>query len=64
MVSSHAKIMAVLKVIEKQQQETNEYIGKPCMFGAGLPSAIASVRNKMTNEILAAIASAEDEDEN
>lgn len=64
MASSHAQIMAVLKVLKKQQEETNEYVGKPCMFGVGLPSAIANVRNKMTNEILDAITSAEDDDEN
>ena len=55
---SHDKLMAVFKCIEKQQAETEEYIGKPCLFGIGLPSAIASVRQKMTNEILDAIGEA------
>lgn len=61
-VSSHAQLMAVLKTIAKQQKETEEYIGKPCLFGVGLPSAIASVRNQMTNELIEAIESAKDKD--
>tara|TARA_R100000773_G_C4178005_1_gene88884 strand:- start:290 stop:502 length:213 start_codon:yes stop_codon:yes gene_type:complete len=62
-VSSHAQLMAVLKTIEKQIKETEEYQGKPCLFGVGLPSAIASVRNQMTNEIMEAIDSAKDEEQ-
>lgn len=63
-VSSHAQLMAVLKTIGKQQTETQEYVGKPCIFGVGLPSAIAAVRNQMTNEIMEAIDSARDEEQN
>lgn len=63
MQSSHDKLMAVLDCIGKQQEKTKDYIGTPCMFGVGLPSAIASVRSQMTTELLEAISTAGETDE-
>ena len=63
-VSSHAQLMAVLKTIEKQQKKTADYYGKPCLFGVGVPTIIAKVRDQMTNELIDAIDSARDEEQN
>ena len=56
--TSHEMLMAVLKTIEKQQKKTEDYYGKPCLFGVGVPTIIAKVRDQMTNELIHAIDSA------
>ncbi len=56
--TSHEILMAVLKTIQKQQKKTEDYYGKPCSFGVGVPTMIAKVRDQMTNELVQAIDSA------
>ena len=43
----------VIACLERQHQETlDKFVGKPCVFGVGLPSAIASTRNKIIEELV------------
>lgn len=47
-----AQINAIMQLIDKQIEETKVYANSTCLFGVGLPSAIANVRTKMINELL------------
>ena len=49
---SHKQLMAVLDWIGKEHKRTQDFAGKPCIFGVGLPSAIASHRMKMLSDLI------------
>jgi len=49
---SHKQIIAVLDWIGKEHDRTMDYAGKTCIFGVGLPSAIASHRMKMLTDLI------------
>lgn len=52
-MSNSDKILSdVIACLQRQHNETNErFVGKPCIFGVGLPSAIASMRHEIIGEI-------------
>ena len=52
---SHKQLMSVFDWVGKQHDLTQDYAGKPCVFGVGLPSAIASHRNKMLVDLIETI---------
>tara|TARA_Y100001937_G_scaffold122069_1_gene181851 strand:- start:784 stop:990 length:207 start_codon:yes stop_codon:yes gene_type:complete len=56
-----AQINAIMDLIDKQIEETKVYANSTCLFGVGLPSAIASVRTKMINELLQTMTDAREE---
>lgn len=53
--SSHEKLMAVIDWIGKEHDRTKDFAGKPCIFGVGLPSAIASHRTTMLSDLVKVI---------
>jgi len=53
--SSHKKLIAVLDWISKEHKRTEDFAGKPCIFGVGLPSAIASHRMTMLSDLIKVI---------
>jgi len=53
--SSHKKLIAVLDWVSKEHERTKDFAGKPCIFGVGLPSAIASHRMTMLSDLIKVI---------
>jgi len=52
---SHKQLVAVLNWITKENERTKDFAGKPCLFGVGLPSAIASHRMSMLSDLIKVI---------
>jgi hypothetical protein len=61
---SHKKLIAVLDWIAKENQRTKDFAGKTCIFGVGLPSAIASHRMAMLSDLIKVIDDAGEEESN
>ena len=60
---SHKKLVAVLDWITKENERTKDFAGKPCLFGVGLPSAIASHRMSMLSDLIKVIDDAGEENQ-
>lgn len=61
---SHKQLVAVLNWITKENERTKDFAGKPCLFGVGLPSAIASHRMSMLSDLIKVIDDAGEEKNN
>ena len=61
---SHEQLVAVLNWITKENERTKDFAGKPCLFGVGLPSAIASHRMSMLSDLIKVIDDAGEEKNN